>query len=141
MRPKPKQEPIGRLARKRDKRKFDLKFKIKACQRLLAGVRIRELSHELGISRSVLHRWLTAYRQRGEAGIEHAPGRPPQKSPELRQLELEANKDRKIAELQRTVGQMQMENRFLRSASKRLKESRQPSAGTGETASTGPSGK
>ncbi len=107
---------------------------------MLAGVPVRELSAELGIRRTVLYRWREAYQQHGGAGLCRQPGRP-RKTPAQRQAAIEAGKDWKIAQLERTVGQQQMEIRFLQRASKRLEESRQHNTRTGGTASTGPSGK
>jgi transposase len=121
-------------------RVFSAAFKIQAAERMLAGQPVRKLSEELRIKRTVLYRWREAYQQYGKAGLCRPTGRPV-KTPLQRQAEIDASKELKIAALERTVGQQQMEIRFLQQASKRLEESRHKSTSSGGTASTEPSGK
>jgi len=141
-----KRKPLGKTKYgKRRKlhegnRVFRPEFKVKACERMLAGMSVRQLSQELGVRRSVLYRWRDAYQQDGPVGVCRQAGRPRQ-TPAQRQAEIEASKDRKIGELERTVGQQTLEIRFLRRAFKRLEESRPRSTSGGGTASTEPSGK
>jgi transposase len=123
----------------RTNRTFSAEFKMQAVERMLAGLTVRKLSEELRIRRTILYRWRDAYQQYGKAWLGRPVGRP-RKTPAQRQAEIDASKDLKIAHLERTVGQQQMEIRFLQQASKRLEESRQQSASSGGTASTEPSG-
>jgi len=119
---------------------FSAEFKIQAAERMLAGLPVRKLSEELRIKRTVLYRWRDAYQQYGTAWLCRPSGRP-RKTPAQRQAEIDTSKDLKIAHLERTVGQQQMEIRFLQQASKRLEESRHKRASSGGAASTEPSGK
>ena len=118
--------------------------RIQAAQRILAGEGVSKLHRELGVKRSVLYRWRDAYRKEGEAGLQRRAGRPPgipnpaQPSKAVSEAEqLRAQ----IAGLERKVGQQQLMLDFFRGAFKRVKESSQPSASTGATASTRRSGR
>src|SRR5215831_9408402 len=117
--------------RKRKYRRHTVEFKVNAVERLLTGENVRALSRILAVSRSQLYEWLERYREQGIAQL-RSPGRPRfegepveiVKTPE----ELAA---KRIAELERKVGQQALEVDFLRKAFKRAKESRQPSTRRG----------
>ena len=136
--PNKKTQKQRRDARKA-RRGFTLEFKIKVCKRIAAGTPVSALGEELSIKRTVLYRWRDAYRAGGAAGLHRPMGRPP-KTPGQRQAEGEAAKDEKIAQLERAVGQQQMEISFFRRAFKHLEELRHGNTRTGGTASTGRSG-
>ena len=117
-------------------RVFDQKFKVAAAKRLLAGESGTQLSRELQVRRSVLYRWREAYRQHGAAGLNRQRGRPPGPG---RRPATPRNADpaaRRIAELERKVGQQTLEIDFLQRAFKRVKELGPPSGGSGASGST-----
>lgn len=114
----------------------DAEFKAAIAQRILDGESVSALRQELGVKRSVLYRWRDAYRKDGIAGL-RAIGRPPgmPKMPRASSdPELEAA--RRIAELERKIGQQAMDIDFFRRAFKRVKESRRSNTSVGATAST-----
>jgi transposase-like protein len=124
-------------------RVFDKEFKLAAVERILNGESVSALHHELKIKRSILYRWRDAYRAEGEAGLSHPRGRPPgaqvMRSPRTeKSSQAEA---KKIAELERKIGQQALEIDFLARAFKRVKEDRQQNIGAGDPASTGRSEK
>lgn len=131
------------------KRVFDQEYKVAVAKRLLAGEGGSKLSQELKIRRSVLYRWRDTYRLEGAAGLNRQPGRPPgqrgRAAPEPAALaaieqaaaaQTAAAAARRIAELERKVGQQAVEIDFLRRAFKRVKELEQPSGGNGASGST-----
>lgn len=122
------------------RRVFTPEYRVGIVKRILAGESVTTLSRELRIKRSVLYRWRDAYREEGEAGLSRSAGRPPGaqagKPPSSPQEALLW----RIAELERKVGQQQLENDFLRRAFKRVEELRQQRRETGATASTPKSG-
>ena len=123
----------------RKNRVFSAEFKVSAVKRIEAGEPLLALSREFGIKRSVLYRWREAYRKQGPPGIARGPGRPPLGARPPAETALEAA-DRKIAELERTVGQQTQEIRFLKQAFKRVEEIRRRNTAPGGTASTERSG-
>ena len=117
-------------------RVFSPEFKKTVAQRILNGESVSLLCHELGIKRAVLYRWRDVYRKEGAAGFERPVGRPPGSTVLGARAAPEAAAARRIAELERKIGQQTLDLDFLRRAYKRLKESRRKSTGTGATAST-----
>jgi len=109
---------------------------------MLEGESVTALHHELQIKRSVLYRWRDAYRKEGVAGLQRAQGRPPGlPNPPRPTGEPGAAAARRIAELERKIGQQALDLDFFRRAFKRVKESRRTPAAPGATASTERSGK
>lgn len=91
-------------------RKFTREFKLKALRQLAAGKSFAKLARELELHENVLRRWQREYeKQPGRA----FPGKG-QGGPGL---------DRE-AELERKIGQMTLENDFLKKALQRLEEQR-----------------
>ncbi len=122
-------------------RVFSKEFKESVAQRILNGESVSSLHHELQIKRSVLYRWRDAYRKDGAAGLERPVGRPPGvPNPPRRPSNPEEAAARRIAELERKVGQQALDLDFLQRAFKRVKESRRNKAESGATASTERSG-
>jgi len=121
-------------------RVFDVAFKQTVAQRILHGESVSALHLEFQIKRSVLYRWRDAYRKEGAAGLQRPIGRPPG-TPNPPRLALapaspEELAARRVAELERKVGQQALDLDFLRRAFKRVKESRRKSTASGGTAST-----
>ena len=87
------------------------------------------LSRELGVRRSLLYRWLEAYRKEGISGF-----RPIGRSGWSQDKQAEVAEVR-ISQLECKVGHQAMVIDFLRRAFKRVEELRRPSRGNGGTAS------
>jgi transposase-like protein len=118
-------------------RSFSREFKLKAVERMRRGEVISALSAELGVRRQLLYKWREAFRSVGDLGPR---GRPRRAEASARQAaagesELEAGR-RKIAELERKIGQQQLEIDFFQQALRRIEASRRPSDGSGATASS-----
>jgi transposase len=118
-----------------EKRRFSREFKLKALERIRRGETIAALSKELGVHRQLIYKWKDAYRD----GAVPAPvGRPTKSVVLSRRLageelnELEAAR-RRVAELERKVGQQALELDFFQQALRRIEASRQPSTGPGAT--------
>ena len=122
-------------------RVFSWEFKVSVAQRILDGESVSALHHELEIKRSVLYRWRDAFRQEGAAGL-RGKGRPPGvPKPPRPAGEPGAAAARRIAELERKIGQQALDLDFFRRAFKRVNELRRKQAEPGATASTPKSGK
>ena len=118
-------------------RVFSQEFKESVAQRMLNGESVSALFHELQIKRSVLYRWRDAYRKEGAAGLQRPPGRPPGTPSAPRpKSDPEKAAAQRIAELERKIGQQELDLDFLRRAFKRVKESRRKNITPGATAST-----
>jgi transposase len=118
-------------------RVFAREFKVGVAQRIVNGESVSALHQELQIKRSVLYRWRDAYRKEGAAGLERPPGRPPGTPNPPRPVgSPEEAAARRVAELERKIGQQALDIDFLRRAFKRVKESRRKNTESGVTAST-----
>jgi transposase-like protein len=117
-------------------RTFSREFKLEAVRRLLAGENVSALARELKVQRNDVYVWRDRFRAGGADGL-RGPGRPrkvpatgdPAASP------LDAAHKR-IAELERKIGQQQLELDFFRQALRQVKGARRPSDGPGVTGST-----
>jgi transposase len=109
------------MPRKKKNRVFDRAMKIDTVKRMLRSENVSALTRELKISRAMLYRWKDAYRQEGSSAFRRRAGRPPKSSPILDRAraaaagELAAAKQR-VAELERKIGQQQVELDFFRQA-------------------------
>ena len=120
-----------------EQRVFSWEFKESAARRMLDGESVSALHHELQIKRSVLYRWRDAYRKDGVAGLQRVRGRPPGvPNPPRPAANPEDAAARRIAELERKVGQQALDLDFFRRAFKRVNELRRKPAEPGATAST-----
>ncbi len=144
---------------------YSREFKLSAVRRMVEGVNVSALSRELQVKRKRLYAWLACFRSGGPEAL-RPRGRPPKVidlpgGPELEAVGIEtpappsavappkpvapvdtvsaaehAAAQRRIAELERTVGRQQMELDFFRRALRRVGDARQPTGGSGVTAST-----
>jgi transposase-like protein len=122
-------------------RVFSLEFKEGVARRIVNGESVSALHQEFQIKRSVLYRWRDAYRKEGAAGLQRPTGRPPGvPNPPRSPARPEEMAARRVAELERKIGQQALDIDFLQRAFKRIKESRQKNVETGGTASTERSG-
>ena len=91
-------------------RKFTREFKLEAIRQLASGKSFAQLARQLELHENVLRRW--------QREFEKQPGRAfPGKGQGSQQLDREA-------ELERKIGQMTLENDFLKKALQRLEEQR-----------------
>ena len=120
-----------------EQRVFSWEFKEGVVRRMLNGESVTALHHELAIKRSVLYRWLYAHRKEGVAGLQRAKGRPPGvPNPPRPAADAEGAAARRIAELERKIGQQALDLDFFRRAFKRVNELRRKDVEPGATAST-----
>jgi transposase len=118
--------------KRKERKELTIEFKRAALARMVPGVKISALARELGICRQRLYDWRAALR----AGDEHLrrPGRP-RRAPPRRPRRSDPAPQR-VAELERIVGQQQLELDFFKEALRRVEELRRPSNRPGATAST-----
>jgi transposase len=132
---------------KKPPRVFSREFKLAAVRRILAGERIRVLSRELNVLRKDLYAWRDLFRAGGAAALR--PLGRPRKTDVLAMGAGEAMLEgpaaeseiarRRIADLERKIGQQQIELDFFRQALRQVTEARRLSSGPGVTGSTGSS--
>jgi len=108
---------------------YAMELKLSAVRRVLAGESVRAVAQELGIRRKRLYVWKDRYAELGEAGLSRRRGgRPRKEAPEagsdseakVGRGELLAARKR-IAELERKVGQQELELDFFGEALRRIK--------------------
>jgi transposase-like protein len=125
-------------------RKFSREFKLEAVRRMLAGEQIRALSEELTVLRKDLYAWRKLFRAGGAEALRPL-GRPRKGDGVAASRVKEPSRDvaagdtcapERIAELERKVGQQQIELDFFRQALRRVREARRANAGPGVTGST-----
>ena len=133
--------------------RFSREFKLEALRRMESGENVSVLARQLGVSRKSLYQWRNRYRVAGSMGL-RGRGRmtkaeiagpeeklaAPQKhhEEEDRQTSLEelARAQRRIAALERKIGQQQVELDFFQQALRQVREQRLRSGVPGGTAST-----
>jgi transposase len=130
-------------------RVFSREFKVGIVRRMLAGENVTALARELRFSRKDLYVWRDRLLAGGPEAL-RGRGRPrkavaadvaaheAQAPPETAAAELEAA-HRRVAELERKIGQQQVELDFFRQALRQVRGARQPSISAGVTGSTGSS--
>jgi transposase-like protein len=124
---------------KKRSRVFSRTFKLAAVRRMMAGEDVSALSRELQVLRKDLYYWRTRFRDGGPEAL-RGKGRPkktdlqrgPAKEPPG---EIEKARER-IAELERKIGQQQVDLDFFRQALQRVGGARRPSAAPGVRRST-----
>jgi transposase len=135
-----------------DERRFSRDFKLEAVRRMQAGENVSVLARELGVSRKSIYQWRDHYRV-GGANALRGRGRitkaersareatltaEKQAAREVRQASMEelARAQRRIAALERKIGQQQVELDFFQQALRQVREQRLRSGVPGGTAST-----
>jgi len=134
-------------------RRFSREFKLAALRQMSAGENVSALARELGIRRKYLYQWRERFRAGGPIAL-RSRGRPtkaevlamqapegaaalaaagPVAPPEADEL---SQARRRIAELERKVGQQQVELDFFQRALRQVRETRPRSGAPGGTAST-----
>src|ERR1700709_15934 len=118
-------------------RKFSREFKLEAVRRILAGEQIRALSEELTVLRKDLYAWRKLFRAGGAEALRPL-GRPRRGdgvvAPRVKKRDVAAGDPgapERIAELERKIGQQQIELDFFRQALRGVEEARRPNTGAG----------
>lgn len=122
-------------------RVFSREFKLIVVRRLLAGEKMSIVAQETKVLRKDLYIWRDRYRTGGAEALRGC-GRP-RKGEGLAALQRPSEEaapgpgaaKERIAELERKVGQQQVELDFFRQALRQVKEARRPSTGPGVTGS------
>jgi transposase-like protein len=117
-------------------RVFSVEFRSAIAQRILNGESVQALATEFKIKRSILYRWRDAYRLAGKDGFRKTRGRPRGSTTQVKIKPGMTAADRRIAELERRIGRLSMENDFLARAFKRVKEARSKNSASGEARCT-----
>ena len=123
----------------RKRRVFNREVKLSAIQRLMAGETPTRIAQELQIGSGHLSKWWANYRRYGPEGLR--PAHRPRKSdaaklePIAKASDLAVSQQR-IRELERKVGQQQLELDFFQKALRRVGQARRPSDGSGLPTST-----
>lgn len=128
--------------RRKPRRSFTQAFKLAAVQRMATTESIVGLAAELGVQRRMLYQWRDHFQAGGISALRRA-GRPSQadvaalEAPAVTaDLSDPAAARRRIEELERKIGQQQVELDFFRAALRHVKEPRPKQGGPGETGST-----
>jgi transposase len=108
-------------------------LKKSAMRALDAGETSGQVARKFQISPKLLEKWRAEWRAQGEAAFPGAGRRA--------RLERSLNDQQRMAELERKIGQMAMENDFLKKALEHFKEHHPPAVVSGATACTGKSAK
>jgi transposase len=108
---------------------YGTELKLAAVRRVLAGESVSAVAQELCIRRKRLYVWKDRYAALGEAGLAHQRGGRPRKETSVAARGSEAMAGRgellaarkRIAELERKVGQQELELDFFGEALRRIK--------------------
>ena len=112
---------------------YSRELKISAMRALDAGETSGQVARKFQISPKLLEKWRAEWRARGEAAFP-GPGR-------RARLETSASEQQQIAELERKIGQMAMENDFLKKTLQHFKEHHPPALVSGDSVCTAKSAK
>jgi transposase len=120
----------------RKRRAYNREFKLAVVERMMAGESVAALSRELGVPASLFHKWCGHFRRGGPEALR--PACRPRKGFGASDLEPEdlVRARKRISELERKVGQQQVELDFFQQALRRVGGARQPSDGPGARTST-----
>ncbi|MBV8241093.1 MAG: IS3 family transposase [Hyphomicrobiales bacterium] len=110
---------------------FSREFKVSVIRRMLAGENVSAIARELQVRRKDLYVWRDRFRAGGAEAL-RGRGRPPKRvaAPPSAAADL-ATAQRRIAELERKIGQQQLELDFFRRALWQVSGRRRPSDGSG----------
>ena len=124
------------------KRRWSREFKEAAVARMGGAETIYGLAAELSVCRELLFKWRRTHEAGGSAALRAAsrsPARPPPLEttppPAVIPEDLVAAQ-RRIEELERKIGQQQLDLDFFRAASRRVREQQPPKGGSGGTPSS-----
>ena len=122
------------------KRVWGRELKISAVKRMLTGENTTALAKELKVRRTILYRWRDSYRKDGPKAFPGRPGPRPKSARDIEEVRQEAASnlavtEKRIAELERKIGQQQVELDFFQRALRQVGASR-PISVPGANAST-----
>lgn len=125
------------------RRVFSRDFKVSAVKRMLAGEAAATLASELQLLRGHLYKWCRHFRRGGPEAL-RAACRPrkvigaPEPDPVTKAMRVQdvATARKRITDLERKIGQQQVELDFFRQALRQVRGARQPSDGPGGRTST-----
>ena len=106
--------------------RYELVFKLAAVKRVLGGEGVSAVASELGIRRKRLYVWKDRFAQLGEGGLKASLGGRPRKDAAVQPAEPMAGRGellaarKRIAELERKVGQQELELDFFGEALRRV---------------------
>ena len=129
------------MSERKKRRSFTRDFKLSVLARMAETPSIVGLAEELGIERRLLYCWRDQYAAGGSENLRRA-GRPSGASSAERNRPGEPavqpvpDAQQRIAELERRIGQQQLEADFFRAALQQVRGRRRPNGGPGEKAST-----
>jgi len=121
----------------RKARIFSREFKVSVIRRLQAGETVSAIARELQVRRKDLYIWQERFRTGGAAAL-RGRGRPRKvvsRAPPSAGSLPAAAAQRRIAELERKIGQQQLELDFFQRALRQVSGRRRPSGGFGATPS------
>jgi transposase-like protein len=117
--------------RQRERRQFSREFKLVAIRRMEDAGNVTALAEELGVRREMLYDWREKFAAGGAEALKTS-GRP-RPSPEAAEA---VAAERKIAELERKIGEQALLIDFFKGALRRIEGSRQGNGKPGATASS-----
>jgi transposase len=122
----------------KDRRVFSSEVKLSTVKRILAGEDIRDLARELKVRRTFLYRWKDLYRKGGTAAFKAQRGRPPNAGADRRRGPVDdlAAAKKRIADLERKIGQQELELDFFQRALRQVGVKRRSNGGPGAKPST-----
>jgi len=94
----------------RERRVFNKEFKVRLMHELIGGATVAELARRHNIHPRVVYRWHYAYQRDGEQAFDPKPNGRGKTDPKAVQ----------IGELERKIGQLTMENEFLKKVLERV---------------------
>jgi transposase-like protein len=125
----------------RTKTRWTREFKLRALSLMDAAADVTALAAELGCRRELLYIWRRKYRSGGAEAL-HAIGRPLHAANPLNEASAPSSQaaggteQQRIEELQRKIGQQQLDLDFFRAALRHVRERRRRKGVPGATAST-----
>ena len=127
---------------RRKRRSFTQAYKFAAVKRMATAESIQGLADELGVQYGLLYNWRNNLRVGGEEALRRV-GRPSRTIPAESAAAVTpsdpgdpAAAQRRIEELERKIGQQQLELDFFRAALRRVRDQQPRKGGSGETTST-----
>jgi transposase len=124
-----------------EKKSYSRELKLEAVKRMEAGESSSSLSAELGVKRTKLYRWRDIVRRDGEKAFPGHGGSPTKAARLAREHGAEgatelAQAQRKIADLERKIGQQQLDLDFFKQALRHIEAAQRQSGARGATASS-----
>jgi transposase len=119
------------------RRVFNREVKLSAIRRLMAGESAPSIAQDLQIGSNYVSKWWANYRRYGPEGLRlaHRP-RKTEKLELLVKADELSRSEKRMRELERKIGQQQVELDFFQKALRQVGEARRPSDGPGVKTST-----